>query len=111
MRWLGILVRILGWLLAPLVAWAVSFYGAWMLLETHDSFADPRSAIYAALAAALLAGTLLMYGWIQVLRRSPRLRHSLHIDREGLPVLEEVGEGTAAEEANAGEERERHAGP
>jgi hypothetical protein len=103
MRWLGILVRILGWLLAPLVAWAVSFCGAWMMLETHGSFGDPRHAIYAAGSAALLTGTLLMYGWIQLLRRSPRLRHSLHVNREGLPVLEEAGQSTTAAEDEASE--------
>ena len=111
MRWLGILVRILGWLLAPLVAWAVSFYAAWMLLETHGSFGQPRHAIYAAFGAALLAGTLLMYAWIQLLRRSPRLRHSLHIDREGLPVLEEAGLNPAGAEREAGEEGERGNAP
>jgi len=108
MRWLGILVRVLGWLLAPLVAWAVSFYGAWLLLKTQGNFENPRHAIYAALAAALLTGTLLMYGWIQVLRRSPKLRHSLHVDREGLPVLEEVGQSPTAVVTEAGEERERN---
>jgi hypothetical protein len=103
MRWLGILLRVLGWLLAPLAAWAVSFLGAWMLLVTHGNFANPRHAIYAAVAAALLTGTLLMYGWIQVLRRSPKIRHSLHIDREGLPVLEDLGAAAATETAEAGE--------
>jgi hypothetical protein len=99
MRWPGILVRILGWLLTPLVAWAVSFYSAWMLLETEAGFDNPRHAVYAAFAVALVAGTLLMYAWIHLLRRSPKLRHSLHVDREGLPVLDEKGESEAAEPA------------
>jgi hypothetical protein len=99
MRWLGILVRILGWLLTPLVAWAVSFYGAWMLLEAEAGFENPRHAVYTAFVVALVTGTLLMYGWIQLLRKSPKLRHSLHVDREGLPVLEEAGENEAAEPA------------
>lgn len=110
MRWLGILARILGWLLIPLVAWAVSFYGAWMLLQAEAGFENPRHAIYSAFVAALVTGTLLMYAWIHLLRRSPRLRHSLHVDREGLPVLEKSGESDVAErtatvaEGNSGED-------
>jgi hypothetical protein len=97
MRWLGILVRIIGWLLTPLVAWAASFYGAWLLLQGEGQFENPRYALYAAFAAALVAGILLMLAWMQLLRRSPRLRHSLHVDREGLPVLDESAEAEAAE--------------
>jgi hypothetical protein len=97
MRWLGILVRIIGWLLTPLVAWAASFYGAWLLLQAQGQFENPRHAVYAAFAVALVAGILLMIAWMQLLRRSPRLRHSLHVDREGLPVLDESPEAEAAE--------------
>jgi uncharacterized membrane protein YkvI len=95
MRWPGILVRVLGWLLTPLVAWAASFYGAWVLLQLEGAFSNPRVAIYAAFAAALITGTVLMYVWIQLLRRSPRLRHTLHVDRAGLPVLDEAREEAA----------------
>ena len=97
MRWLGILVRIIGWLLTPLVAWAASFYGAWLLLQAQGQFESPHQAVYAAFAVALIAGILLMLAWMQLLRRSPRLRHSLHVDREGLPVLDETPESEAAE--------------
>jgi hypothetical protein len=98
MRWFGILVRIVGWLLTPLVAWAASFYGAWTLLQVQGRFANPRHAIYAAFATALVTAVLLMLAWTQLLRRSPRLRHSLHVDREGMPVLDETPEGNAADE-------------
>jgi hypothetical protein len=97
MRWLGILVRLIGWLLTPLVAWAASFYGAWLALQVGGRFANPRSAIYAAFGVALVAAIVLMLGWIQLLRRSPRLRHSLHVDREGLPILDELEAPTPAE--------------
>jgi hypothetical protein len=108
MRWLGILVRIIGWLLTPLVAWAASFYGAWLLLQVEGRFENPRHAIYTAFATALFAAGALMFGWIQLLRRSPRLRHSLHVDREGLPVLDEAAEGELSEsesEATAAEDQ------
>lgn len=104
MRWLGILVRIVGWLLTPLVAWAASFYGAWTVLQVQGRFADPQHALYAALAIALLAGVLLMLAWMNLLRRSPRLRHSLHVDREGLPVLDETPAEAAVNEAGDDDE-------
>ncbi len=90
MRWLGILLRIVGWLLMPLVAWAASIFGAWLLLALGGHFTNPRHAVYAAFASALVAGVAVLWLWMQLLRRSPRLRHSLHVDREGLPVLDEI---------------------
>ena len=106
MRWLGILARLIGWLLTPLVAWAASFYGAWLLLEFQGRFENPRHAVYTAFGAALVSAVALMFGWIQLLRRSPRLRHSLHVDREGLPVLDEaeIERSEAKEEATTAED-------
>jgi hypothetical protein len=89
MRWRRTLVRILGWLLTPLVAWAASFLAVWGFLRTQRVFDHPWTAIWLALAIAVGAGVTALFGWLQLLRRSPRLRHSLHVDREGLPVLEE----------------------
>jgi hypothetical protein len=96
MRWLSILTRIVGWLLTPLVAWAASLFGAWLLLNLGGQFTHPRHALYAALAAALIAGVASLWLWMQLLRRSPRLRHSLHVDPEGLPVIDEGAEGESA---------------
>ena len=98
MRWVSILTRIVGWLLTPLVAWAASLFGAWLLLHLAGQFSHPRHALYAALAAALMAGVASLWLWMQLLRRSPRLRHSLHVDPEGLPVIEE---GPGDEDADA----------
>lgn len=95
MRWLGILTRVVGWLLTPLVAWAASFFGAWVLLNLGGQFSNPRYAIYAALAVALVSGVAILLLWMQLLRRSPRLRHSLHVDPEGLPVLDDAAEARA----------------
>ncbi len=88
MRWVGTLARIVGWLLTPLVAWAASLFAAWILLGFSDRFDNPRYALYAALAAAFLTGVLVLFGWMLLLRRSPRLRHSLHVTPEGLPDIE-----------------------
>lgn len=97
MRWVSILVRVIGWLLMPLVAWAASVFGAWLLLVTAGGLANPRHAVYAAFAGALVAGVVILWLWLQLLRRSPRLRHSLHVDREGLPVLDELTSEASAE--------------
>ncbi|MEO8634870.1 MAG: hypothetical protein ABI587_06295 [Gemmatimonadales bacterium] len=88
MRWLGTLARIVGWLLMPLVAWAASLSAGWILLTFSDHFDHPRRALYFALAGAFVTGVVILFGWMLLLRRSPRLRHSLHVTPEGLPELE-----------------------
>ena len=98
MRWVGTLARIVGWLLTPLVAWAASLSAAWILLGFSGGFDNPRHALYAALAAAFITGVLILFGWMLLLRRSPRLRHSLHVTPEGLPDIEP---GRPAEPADA----------
>lgn len=102
MRWVSILTRVVGWLLTPLVAWAASLFGAWLVLSLGGQFSHPRFALAAALAAALIAGVASLWLWMQLLSRSPRLRHSLHVDPEGLPVIEEdAGPEPATEPAPA----------
>lgn len=102
MRWLSILVRVIGWLLTPLVAWAASLCGAWLLLNLAGRFSDPRHEVYAAFAAALFAGVAALWLWMRLLGRSPRLRHSLHVDPEGLPVLEEPADSEVAPTGGSG---------
>ncbi len=89
MRWLGALARGIGWLLTPLVAWAASLYGAWLALAGQARFSSPRTALFTAFGFAVVSGTLIMLVWTQLLRRSPRLRKSLHVTTEGLPEIEE----------------------
>jgi hypothetical protein len=91
MRWPGILLRIVGWLLTPLVAWAASLWAAWVALRFSGRFENPRSALYAAFGIAALAGAIALFLWMQLLRRSPRLRKSLHVTREGLPDIDDTG--------------------
>ncbi len=90
MRWLVLLARIVGWLLTPLVAWAASLWGAWLVFTRDTTFDSPRDALYAALGVGLALAVLSLLGWIELLRRSPRLRHSLHVTREGLPDLDDA---------------------
>ena len=60
------------------------------MLRRVAAFDNPRSALYAAFGAGLFLAILAMLAWLELLRRSPRLRKSLHVDREGLPVIEEA---------------------
>jgi hypothetical protein len=89
MRWTALALRIVGWLLTPLVAWAASFLGAWLVLLTLGTAGSPRALIGIALGAALLAGIVALLLWRKVLKRFPKLRHSLHVSTEGLPVMAE----------------------
>jgi len=90
MRWLGAIARGIGWLLTPLVAWAASLYGAWLALAGQARFTSPRAALYTAFGVAVVSGTIILILWTQLLRRSPRLRKSLHVTPEGLPEIEET---------------------
>jgi hypothetical protein len=51
---------------------------------------SPRDALYYTAASGLITGLVATFFWLRFLRKSPRLRHSLHVTREGLPVLEEA---------------------
>ncbi|MDH4132802.1 MAG: hypothetical protein OEV95_13460, partial [Gemmatimonadota bacterium] len=90
MRWLGRLGRLVGWLLTPLVAWAASFSGAWLVLAVLGRMGTPRSLLTLVLAAAFVAAVVALLLWMWLLRHSARLRRTLHVDPEGLPVTEEV---------------------
>ena len=90
MRWLHLLWRIAGWLLAPLVVWAVSLWGAWLAFTLTGGVDNPRHALYIAFAAALVLGTIALLLWMRVLRVSPRLRRSLRVTRDGLPQIDEL---------------------
>jgi hypothetical protein len=85
-RFLRFLLRFVGWLLTPLVAWAASFFGAWLMSLAARSVVDSSMGLILALAGGAtgaIAATLL---WIRLLRRSPELREVLQVTEEGLPV-------------------------
>lgn len=89
MRWPGILWRFAGWLLAPLVVWAVSLWGAWITFGVTTSIDNPRRRILIGLIVAIVLGTTTLLLWMRMLRKSPRLRKSLRVTREGLPRIDE----------------------
>ena len=101
MRWLGRLGRLVGWLLTPLVAWAASFCGAWLVFAVAGRMGRPRGLLAIVLTTGFVTAVVALLLWMWLLRHSARLRHTLHVDPEGLPVTEEVelAEEQAAEAA------------
>lgn len=84
---LRFVLRFVGWLLTPLVAWAASFSGAWLGSAAAGLFSDDRLTLILPItggAGFAVAGTLL---WMRVLRRSPELREVLAVTEEGIPMV------------------------
>jgi hypothetical protein len=90
MRWLRLLLLIIGWLLTPLVVWAASVLGAWAGARAGHALATADQALAVTVAGGALAGFVSVFVWMRLLRRSPRLRHSLGITREGIPIKGEL---------------------
>ncbi len=90
MRWTALVLRIVGWLLTPLVAWAASFFGAWFVLLTAGRAGSPRAVLGTALGAALLAAVISLLLWRKLLKRFPKLRRTLQVSTAGLPVMPEL---------------------
>ena len=80
-------LRFVGWLLTPLVAWAASFFGAWvgsLLVPLSDR---PTTGLILAIALGAVfavTGTML---WMRILRTSPELRDVLAVTEEGIPTV------------------------
>lgn len=81
-------LRLLGWLLTPFVAWAASLSGG-TLVAWATADARPTIAFWLTVAGGALTALLGLLGWVQLLRRSPRLRHALDVPESGvsLPAL------------------------
>lgn len=81
------LLRLLGWLLTPLVAWAASFAGAALGAAVSGGADNPIVSLgisagfglVFALAAALL--------WLRLIRRSRKLRETLALADDGTPLM------------------------
>ena len=90
MRWLRLFLLIIGWLLTPLVVWAASVLGAWAGARAGHGLNTADQALAVTVAGGVIAGFTAVFLWMRVLRRSPRLRHTLGITREGIPIKEEL---------------------
>ncbi len=76
------LLRIVGWLLTPLVVWAASFLGGWIGAAIGRSVGSPESGLVWLLGGAVLSGAGVFILWVGVaqkraLRRLVRLRKRL----------------------------------
>jgi uncharacterized membrane protein YeaQ/YmgE (transglycosylase-associated protein family) len=80
-----LLLRGLGWLLTPLVAWAASFSGAWIGAEAGILIPGSTTALLASLVLGLCGAVVGLLLWMRLLRRSPRLRHTLAVTDQGVP--------------------------
>jgi hypothetical protein len=81
---------VLGWLLTPLVAWAACLFGAWVGTVVGSRLADPMQGLGLTILLGAVAGFGGLLAWMRVLRRRPRLRKSLHVTREGIPITADL---------------------
>ena len=82
-RWL---VRLLGWLLTPLVAWAASFVGAWLGARVAGSVKSSTTGAYVVIAFGAAFGLAAAWAWLRYLRRHPRLQKQLAVAPDGTPL-------------------------
>ena len=92
MRPIRMIIRIFGWLLTPLVAWAASHFGGGIGATIASGIPDPRIGLGLTIIAAALSGLLGLYLWIALLRRSPELRRALHVGEDATPETEQMSD-------------------
>lgn len=81
-----LVMRLFGWLLTPLVAWAASFLGATAAASMIGGSGSARTQLVVTIAGGAVAALLALAGWIRLLRRSPRLRQTLQVEDDGTPI-------------------------
>jgi hypothetical protein len=100
-RVLRFLVRFLGWLLTPLVAWAASFFGAWVVSMAVSGIKDPNDALVLTVAGGAVAAVSMTLVWMRLLRRSPDLQEMLQVTAEGVPMAAVEDESKTVEESRS----------
>lgn len=88
MRVLRFLLRLLGWLLTPLVAWAASFSGAVLGAALAGQGARATTGLVLTVAMGFAFAVLGTHGWLRLIRRSPELREVLQLGPDGTPMAE-----------------------
>ena len=96
MRVLKFFIRLVGWLLTPFIAWAASFLGAVIGATIARGINSPRTGLIITLICGAIAGLGTLAMVIHYLRRSPRLRHALHVTEDAIPDTSEFLEGEGA---------------
>jgi hypothetical protein len=94
MRWLRALVRVFGWLLTPVLAWAASFFGAVGGALLAMRVREPRDGILVTAVVGGVVSFLAIHFWLRFLRRHREVQEALAVSAEGTPLLvdEELGE-------------------
>lgn len=105
MRALHLLLRVFGWLLTPLLAWAASFLGATAGTVLSARVGSPTAALVVTAACGAAAGFTVLLLWLRLLRRSPEVREALAVSTEGVPdtveaLIEEVDGASAPRDAD-----------
>lgn len=90
MRFLRILALVIGWLLTPLVVWAASLLGGYVGATFGLALPSADAGLVSTAVGGGAAGMVTVYLWMRLLRRSPKLRRSLAITREGIPMTGEL---------------------
>ena len=85
-------LRVSGWLLTPLVAWAASHFGGGIGATIASGIEDPRIGLGLTVVAAALSGLLALQLWIRLLRYSPGLRHALHVAQDATPETDSLSD-------------------
>ena len=98
MRVARFFARLVGWLLTPFIAWAASFIGAIFGASIAKGVGSPGTGFVITLLCGAIAGLGTLGVVIHYLRRSPRLRHALHVTEDAIPdTTEFLSEGSEAE--------------
>ena len=80
-------LRFLGWLLTPLIAWAASFAGAALGAKVGGGATNPMTTVWITVVFGAIFAIVGAIGWLRVLRRSPRLQETLALDSDGTPIM------------------------
>lgn len=89
MRVVKFFIRLVGWLLTPFIAWAASFLGAVIGASIARGVNSPGTGLIITLVCGAIAGLGTLAVVIHYLRRSPRLRHALHVTEDAIPDTSE----------------------
>jgi hypothetical protein len=92
MQLVRLVLRVAGWLLTPLVAWAASHFGGGVGATIASGIPNPRLGLAMTILVAALSGLLGLQLWIRLLRRSPGLRHALHVAEDATPETDSLGD-------------------
>lgn len=87
-----LLLRLGGWLLTPLLAWAASFFGALVGSLLAGSVSNPYWGIGLTAGFGIGGGILVIVLWLRLLRRSPSIRTALNVRPDGTPLELPLGE-------------------